>query len=530
MRQQISAEDESLVISAYAQGQTQREISKHSNLSLGVVNKIIGEARTRTPDIEELRRFYNDLRSKRLGPIDVERTISLHEKLDDLGLTITQLSHCNSFLEKTGYGEQTLQRIKSGMLIHQLEQKYGISCQKLLSWYTDIGPKVENIKKELSDLSKKKDLLETELQDLSELKKMKNNLLTKGITLNKIGKFLDFQQKIEELAFTKETAIILAAELSKIDTSPEAASNRLATYLKETQSLEEKKRILTSENIQLLQRNTTLKKVNVEKTNKLKEIEARIQRLIENEDTLIEEAVSQSERKAEEKIENIKTELTTSRTQLEVLNEEIRKKEKEYADLEAKKEDLKDRYILGEGLIQILQDPESTTLNQLRTLYKSANRAIEIRERGLLAPFSYDTDEAKKLIINILTKYVRNDLVSRHTHQFLKTNLYLKKKKVEQLEKENENLIQVIAKQDKTIKINEEAMGVSMLKIIKAEYQDVPIPVLKNIREWIDQIIKEKSGQTPYSRVKLSKETWKWFIKRIDKPEANSHLILKPVD
>lgn len=108
MSQPISSENERMVISAYAQAQSQREIAKYANVSLGKVNKIIGKERKIISDIEELRRFYGDLGKRGLGPIDLEYTISLHERLDNLGLTLDQLSQSIDFLEKTGYGEQTL--------------------------------------------------------------------------------------------------------------------------------------------------------------------------------------------------------------------------------------------------------------------------------------------------------------------------------------------------------------------------------------------------------------------------------------
>lgn len=417
------------------------------------------------------------------------------------------------------------------MKFQKLEQESGITGQQLLEWHRHTAPRKEAIEKEVSELAIQKDGLRTELLELNELKKMKNDLAAKGITLHKLEAFLDTHVTLEKLGFTKEAASILAKELDKIGMSPETAAKRIVTYLAEAQSLENVKSKLTSEIDQLQKIQAILNEDIVEKKKEINDIENRIQTRITNEETLIQQAANEFYNKTIEEKEQIQAELKELSKQLEELHKEVIKEQKELKDLEAKKEDLKDRYILGDGLIQILRDPASTSQQQLRRLSASAKKAIESREKEFFATASGATNEANKLIVTILTEYARKDLVPLYKYNSLETREKKFKQLADYWKKEYEENNKLIAKMVEDKKETEKAIGVSVIRLMKTEYQHAPIPVLKNIRDWLDQIIKEKSGQTPYSRVELSNQTIGWFEKKIKKPpESKGRLVLRPYD
>jgi transposase len=518
------------VISCYAQGLSQREIVKITGVALGKVNSIIRKERDRILDLDNLRNFYEELDNLDLGPADIEHTLSILKRFDNLGVKMDSVASLNDFFEATGYGDNTEEYIKAGMNILELEKKLGISTSELLDWYNQIAPRREVLEKQVSTLSAKKDQLENELYNLDNLKTLSHNLKERGLSIKKVESFLDNQISLEELGFTKKGAAILANELEKIGLSPENAANRLAAYLNDAHSLEDKTNNLYLEKEKLINELKSIEIQYQEKTKALNRIISRINSTIEREETIIQNQVEISKKQAGEEINSIQDKLNNHRKDLKDIENSINEKKKDLNDLETKKEDLKDRYILGEGLIQLLFDSKSVSLEQLIRIMKTSTKALEYREAGNITSSSYRSKELGDLIVKNLTDFVRKDMIPKYRYTTLLMNRDRIREELDKQKKDNSEYTMRIDELKRRANEWENALGLGAIRQLRSDYQNAPIKVLDNVSEFIRRIIDEKKGYKSLPKKTLSNDSVNWLTTKTVKSDTYKGLRLKPID
>jgi len=420
MPKETSEDDKARTLSAYAQGLSYSEIAEYSGVSASNAHNIVSEARGRIHDLDVLRGFYVDMKKKNLAPVDAQHSIAAQDRLDKINMTLDNTLKAVEFLEETGYNEKTRQYITAGIEMKKLEDNAKLPCDKLLEWYRFTEPRRESEEKQIRELVKQKHQLEQELQDLNELKSIKNILTAKGVILPKLTTFLENFTYLEHLGFTQEIASLFATELSKTNMSPEAAANRIATILAQSKTLEEQINKLTSQKDALQKQKEYLETEITGKKNLLIKVENNIETTLGNEEELINQEAKKFKDKAKIEKDAIMKDLTEDIEKLEALVHKIAERQKEKEALEAGIEDTKYNYIFGMAIIQILRDPSSTSLVQLRKIYETSKKAIEHREKELFNLASSDTKETSVIIAKTLIEYAKQEIVLKTDYDRLK--------------------------------------------------------------------------------------------------------------
>ncbi len=165
-------------------------------------------------------------------------------------------------------------------------------------------------------MASKKDTLLSELGELDHLKKIKTAMQTRGVTLSRMGSFLEDHLALEALGCTEDTAKILAAELNKTKLSPERAAIKVASLLKKSQSLEDavnnlEEREATLNHVvgQHEQKLTLLTREVEGKQQQISALEAEKQDKIRQEKDLIDTAIEEYEKQQITKLKPLKTTL-----------------------------------------------------------------------------------------------------------------------------------------------------------------------------------------------------------------------------
>ncbi|HEY4700004.1 MAG TPA: hypothetical protein VIH27_06515 [Nitrososphaerales archaeon] len=536
------------ILSLYSHGLSYREISEEVGVSTSTVHGVVAEGCKKHLDLESMRNLFKEFRKSGHDPIHVEHVIAAEERWDKLNIKPDQIPKALDFLEKTGYGENTMAAIQCAIKLQQLEKKSSLTGQQFLDWYYTNEPKREAIETQMKNTQAKYEKLEAELPNMNELINMKNTLRAKSVTLEKLPIFLDTSLTLEKLGFTKEAAKILAEELFKTGMTPENAARRIANQLTRSTSLEsaigakeETLRQLSQAELHLNQNVATLSKESEKITKELASFEDTKRKeysdfnkefnLFENEKLKgINDKVAQKDQEIKEKTTKL---------------EEITKK---HDELISKTEAFKDRIILGEALEQILRDSTSTTIDQLRRLGNKCQETIKIREGGLLTG-SLTSDAAKGIIVDLLTKTVRTDMLSKNSYNTVLIRCGLLEEKLKnEVAKSAFNLLAIPQRFQENREYKEKveseqrkmenALGLEAFHRMMPNYENAPISVLENIKDVMEQCIRAKSGLSSYSTKNLKPETWRWFSDNYNnrsqsKPVATTirgHLVSKHQD
>jgi hypothetical protein len=524
-----SSEVDKNIIYYYSQGFTQREIANGMDMSLGKVNDIIRLERKKVSDIETLRNFYRKLSKKGLGPTDVIHVISLIEKLNNQNINLEQISKSVKFFEKSGYNNNTSMRIDAGIRLLELENEHNKKFPELLKMYRHILNQINELEKKVIELNSKKGALEVNIRNLDELNKIKLIMKSRGVNVSNLESFLDMSLELEKISFSLSTAQIIGREINRVGMSPDGASKILIKNLGISESLDasvdKKKRELNDlENQEKdLWKSIEQKKEDLRKLDEQVKLEIRDRKKILNEimEPIIKEAESIKDSKAS-MLENLANKIENESNQLQ-------EKREEKKVLEAQIKKYHDKLILGEGIIQILRDPASTTQEQLRRLSTLSAEAIELREKECYALASNISKKVKNQIVEILYRYVRNDLVPSSYYNIANFLLKKSEREVETLKKKYENLIIKYQDLEQNLEDFKTEDGLAKIKIMKANYDNAPTEVLENLIDFLEGIRDKKLGLSSYKKVELNIKTWEWFRK--NKPTSSGNrLVLKRID
>jgi len=547
MPTKINDEQKQRILNLYAQGLSYREIAEEVGISTSTVHAVVAEGCKKHLDLESIRNLFQEFRKNGHGPIHVEHVIAAEERLDKLNIKPDQISKALDFLEQTGFGEHTMAAIQCGIKLQQLEKKSSLTGQQFLDWYYTNEPKRVAIETQMKNTRAKYENLEAELPNMNELINMKNTLVAKGVTIEKLQIFLDTSLTLEKHGFTKESAIILAEELSKAGMTPENAARRIANQLTKSKSLESA--ISSKEyNLQQLSQEELHLNQNVATLNKENEkIKKELAGFEESKRKGLSDFKKELDEFENDKLKGVDDKLAQKD---KVINEKTAKLEeltKRYYELISKTDVFKDRIILGEALEQILRDPKSTTYDQLRRIREACGKAIDAREAGLLTETSA-SEEARKIMAPIVCEFVKTDVVT-------KTAYALQSLVIIKLENElnavisarNADLLTIprLFRDDKESKAEidaekkrlQGAVGLEVFNGMITNYNDTSKQILENIRDVIVQAINDKSGYSSFSRVSIKPETWQYYFNNKNRPpdkpnttNKNLRLISKPPD
>src|SRR3989304_8434295 len=238
MPTKISEEDKRRIISLYTQGLSFREIAEEVGISTSTAHGVVADGCKKYRDLESIRNLFQKYQKKGYDPIHIEHALASEERWDKLNIKPDQRSKALNFLEKAGDGEQTRAVIQCAIKLQQLENKSSLTGQQFLDWYYTNEPKRVAIETQMKNTQAKYEKLEAELPNMNQLINMKNTLRANGVPIEKLQIFLDTSLTLEKLNFTKEIAIMLAAELTKTGMTPENAARRIAYQLSKSESLE----------------------------------------------------------------------------------------------------------------------------------------------------------------------------------------------------------------------------------------------------------------------------------------------------
>ncbi len=165
-------------IMLYLQGYSYDEIVKKTGVSKGTVFNIISDLKaglfpeisTIPEEIEQLRDVAISLKRSKLSPIEANIGLSVLEKLNDMGIELSNVEKCHTLLQALSSHEKDLPAMARSILaIEEVKQETGLTLEEL-------EEKIISLRQEAGQLAPISEEIETKKRELIELKRDNSNL------------------------------------------------------------------------------------------------------------------------------------------------------------------------------------------------------------------------------------------------------------------------------------------------------------------------------------------------------------------
>ena len=166
----IQPDSYDMVFGLWMEGCSYRRISERTGVSTGKISQIIRFKRSRTLDLDNLRNFNLNIQNRNMSLTDLERTSNLLNKLNESGLSLSDIPSCIELCEK--YNDEAGAVLAYAARLLNLEgrlgKRYYVIVEKLEAFATELESRGLDSKTALTLLSenlKRYDELETLVSD-----------------------------------------------------------------------------------------------------------------------------------------------------------------------------------------------------------------------------------------------------------------------------------------------------------------------------------------------------------------------------
>jgi len=235
MVRQLPTEVRRRVAELWLDGNTYRDISRETGVSVGAIASIIEEERRRVPDIEELRALRQSLKRTDTAVADAQRGARFLEKLDSLNIHIDRLPAYVNLLDQ--YGQKAGEILELGQRLRNLEASCGKTYNEIVADAAEKTNRLQEMTIRIGDLKREEETIKKSLQDISQLKALSEKMGHHSLSLHRLDSFIEHHIKLEELGFSPKATELLASELSNQGLDPQKAASKLASLLSQHQEL-----------------------------------------------------------------------------------------------------------------------------------------------------------------------------------------------------------------------------------------------------------------------------------------------------
>jgi len=242
------------ILRRWLEGYTQRQAAREFRVGLATVNRVINDARKRTPDLDELRRLNVMLRKGDSSVVDAIRGARLLDRVSELGVNLDRLESFIKLSERISSerGVEAERFVEASMGLMGLEAKTGKSYEEVVKDFEermkrieDLEAKAKSVQEENRKLMERKAQLEGEIREAKERRSVAlqelNNIITTQERLQKLGleKVSDLARFVEDfqlLGFDANTVRKLAdwrRSLAEMGVEPD----KLGDYIRERGTL-----------------------------------------------------------------------------------------------------------------------------------------------------------------------------------------------------------------------------------------------------------------------------------------------------
>jgi hypothetical protein len=255
MLRKIAKSVEEKALQLWIEGHAYRSISDRLGISLGVVSRIVGDARKRALDLDELRKLNVMLKRGESSVHDATRGAKLLNRLNEYGIGLDKLDAYIELCEKISpeRGVEAEKFVDAGVRLVGLEVKTGKNYEGVLKDFEErtkhvegLDAKAKGIQGQIQGLMERKTQLESEIRDAEERFSSTRQELNKAVStherlkkigLKKVSDLARFDENFELLGFDANMVKTLAEwreSLKEMGINPDA----LGRFVKEKGPLE----------------------------------------------------------------------------------------------------------------------------------------------------------------------------------------------------------------------------------------------------------------------------------------------------
>jgi len=248
---------EEKILRRWLEGNSQRQAASEFGVGPATVNRVIEDARKRTPDLDYLRQLNVALRKSGVAPVDTLRACPIFSRLDELGVGVDQLSAYIELSKKLAaeHGVDAAELVESAISLSKLEKETGKPYHEVVQEFDDKQARVQKLDLKVKELDSQRVKIQGEMNQAQEklsktLAELKHAIGTKEqlqrLGLEKTATLANFIEDYELLGFDAQEVQKLAEwrkSLVKIGIDPD----RLEKFIEKRGSLEKQLRLLNGE-------------------------------------------------------------------------------------------------------------------------------------------------------------------------------------------------------------------------------------------------------------------------------------------
>jgi len=379
---------------------TLRDIGPLVGLEKTRVWEIIQEYKKEEPSIAEIKTSFQFLKKSGVDVHDVPRVAAFKQKLDKLGFPTGRLPDCVKLLD--GFGENALDALNGGLKVLALESSENKSYASIVSEFSAMSPGMKSMRTEKKELNReiegKKDQL-TNLDGLAVLHAKLNGL---HITPSKVEGFVSKHERLEELGFAEDAAVVLATQLAAFNTTPKEAAEKTT---------------------QILGKHDTLTGAITEEEGSLESIREEViaQKELVGEWKGYSEAAQEEFNKQQASLDaNLKKAKEEFDRQTKEWSRKLLDAEKRFNDLEKKAVDLSDDLNFAYAFTMLSKDPAHLTVGQVDRLIERLQKVKAYKEKGLPYLSEDEARNAKGDLVKGLVGIAGADVVPKSEFNAIK--------------------------------------------------------------------------------------------------------------
>ena len=279
-----SLETEKHIIELLLKGYSYRAIARQSGKTIGCISRIVEDQRKKTPDFNQLRDHTIRLRKNELTVFDETKIHNLIEKLNIAGISFEELENYIKLMEQI----QTQRNLEADIIVYatqikQLEAKYNKSAKQLFEEFRIITENIKKSKEEHrlknSELKKINQKIEAGANELEQLNQRLQNQTAAHESLQEIGpkkivRVSKFVSQCETIGYGPEKISLLLKwqqSLQDLKINPAKLGEQIKKHgnllnqnkrlALENQKIKTDNKQQSATNIELITKNTSLKKL-----------------------------------------------------------------------------------------------------------------------------------------------------------------------------------------------------------------------------------------------------------------------------
>lgn len=181
MRREFREQDRSKIVQLWLQNMNYRQIAQQTKASLGTISSEIEKVRKVEPDLDSLRELNATLRKSGIALVDALRGASLMVKMNELGLTLEQISGFITGEKANEVARLEREKVRLEGEIKKVEEKRSLA------------------EKELKDLlSTRQRLLKVGVDKLEDLAMFINEFETLGFSAKEVQELARLKKELDE--------------------------------------------------------------------------------------------------------------------------------------------------------------------------------------------------------------------------------------------------------------------------------------------------------------------------------------------